>query len=72
MSDLSYCVSSNKLYGGAYSGDPDPVIARRKLTILLELAVSLFINLMEADEREQNGRLFRCYRTGSEFQLNGA
>jgi protein tyrosine phosphatase (PTP) superfamily phosphohydrolase (DUF442 family) len=61
MSDFFYCVSSNKLYAGAYPGDPDPVIARQKLTILLELGVSLFINMMEADERDWNGRLFAPY-----------
>ena len=61
MSDFFYCVSSNKLYAGAYPGDADTAIARQKLTILLELRVSLFINLMEADERDWNGRLFVPY-----------
>src|SRR6267378_4648872 len=61
MSAFFYCVSPNKLYAGAYPGDPDPAIAPQKLTTLLDLGVSVFINLMEAGERGWNGRPFEQY-----------
>jgi len=57
----SYWVVQGRLLAGAYPGSPDPAEHRNKLQALLDVGVRTFINLMEENETNYQGRPFAPY-----------
>lgn len=58
----SYWVDPGRLLAGFIPGSFDPKEEREKLTALCDAGVTHIINLMEEDERNRAGVLFRDYR----------
>ncbi len=59
--DRSYWVVPGQLLAGCAPGDATPGVARRKLGILLDAGIRVFINLQEPDERDWHNNLFVPY-----------
>jgi len=59
--DRSYWVVPGQLLAGCSPGDPTPQAAKRKLGILLDAGIRVFINLQEPDERDWQNSLFAPY-----------
>lgn len=59
--ERSYWAIPDKLIGGCYPGDLDPVQQQIKLDALTNSEVTLVINLMEQNETDHNGNSFRDY-----------
>ena len=69
----SYWVVPGCLLAGAYPGDADPAKHRKKVKAILDAGVTVFINLMEENEKDHSGNPFvpyqgvvKEYRPGSE------
>jgi len=60
-SNYFYWVLPGKLAAGCYPGSPDPLVAKLKLTVLVEAGVRHVINLMEQDETNHDGSPFAPY-----------
>lgn len=59
--DRSYWVVPGMLLAGCSPGDATLAVARRKLGILLDAGIRVFINLQEPDERDWQNSLFAPY-----------
>ncbi len=59
--DHFYWVVPGKLAAGCYPGAPEPVVAKLKLTVLIEAGIRHVINLMEQGETDHGGRPFVPY-----------
>lgn len=57
----AYWVVEGKLLAGAYAGQPDEESQKKRLGSLFRLGVRTIVNLMESDERNPSGSLFRAY-----------
>ncbi len=57
----SYWVVDGLLLGGSYPGDHEPKKHEQKIRALLDAGVRLFVNLMEPDETDLQGRPFVPY-----------
>lgn len=70
--EQSYWVLPGLLLAGQYPGDPDPVIAELRIKALVKSGVRAVVNLMEAEERDRQGRLFFPYHAVMESLLKEA
>lgn len=57
----SYWVQPGKLLAGAYPGSRNAAETIHNLTRLLDAGIRVIVNLMEADEVDHDGNLFRPY-----------
>ncbi len=57
----AYWVEAGRLLAGCYPGDPEPGKAEPKARRLVSVGIRHVVNLMEADERDGQGRRFAPY-----------
>lgn len=61
LPERTWWIERDRVLGGAYPGDAKRELARSKLEALLDLGVEAFLNLMEQDETNNEGRAFVPY-----------
>jgi hypothetical protein len=66
LPERTFWIEENRLMGGAYPGDLDPLIARAKIAALLDAGIRAFVNLTEIDERGRGGVAFAPYEPTAE------
>jgi hypothetical protein len=59
--DRSYWVEPGRFLAGFYPGGLSEQEAKQKLDALLDIGITCIVNLMEEDELDHNGQLFRPY-----------